>query len=52
VEQKSFKQLYTKSQMEVIYKTRESKINQDGQDGKDEAKNVLFRKYKHIYDGE
>jgi len=35
--------------MEVIYKNRESKINQDG---KDEAKNVLFRKYKHIYDGE
>ncbi|XP_037715986.1 cilia- and flagella-associated protein 61 isoform X2 [Drosophila subpulchrella] len=53
VEQRSFKELYSKSQMEVIYKTRESKINQDGQngqDGQDEAKNVLFRKYKHIYD--
>ncbi|XP_017004328.3 cilia- and flagella-associated protein 61 isoform X1 [Drosophila takahashii] len=47
VEQKSYKELYTKSQMDAICKTQGSKINQAGED---EAKNVLFRKYKHIYD--
>ncbi|XP_016977075.1 cilia- and flagella-associated protein 61 [Drosophila rhopaloa] len=47
VEQKSYKDLYTETQMEEIYKTLVDEINPERQT---KAKEVLFSKYKHIYE--
>jgi len=49
VELKSYKELFTRKQMEERYKSHVSRINTDGQD---ETRNILFKKYKHIYEGE
>ncbi|XP_017054350.1 cilia- and flagella-associated protein 61-like [Drosophila ficusphila] len=47
VDQKSHRELYTKTQMDEILRTREETISKDG---KFEGKAVLFSKFKYIYD--
>ncbi|KAI8037540.1 cilia- and flagella-associated protein 61 [Drosophila gunungcola] len=47
VEQKSYKDLYTETQMEEIYKTH---VGEKNPEGPKKAKEVLFSKYKHIYE--
>ncbi|XP_017077843.1 cilia- and flagella-associated protein 61 [Drosophila eugracilis] len=49
VEHSSTKEFYTKTQMDKIYKMHESKIDQEC-DGKTEARDVLFGKYKYVYE--
>ncbi|XP_039228428.1 cilia- and flagella-associated protein 61 isoform X1 [Drosophila yakuba] len=47
VDHKSYKELFTRKQMEERYKTQVSLINEHVQP---DARNILFKKYKHIYE--